>query len=469
MAAYHIPGAAIAIVHNGEVEYINGFGIASAAGEAVTPDTPFLLASVSKSFTGAAVMQLVEAGRISLDAPVQQYLPWFTVGGGRITVAQLVYQTSGFSEVGGNEATGRPDSPDALEDGVRSLTDQDLIFTPGEDWEYSNLNYDVLGLIVQEVSGQSYESYIEDHIFAPLGMTHSYTSMTAARSGGAASGYYPFFGISLVYDQYMPYSRATLPAGGLWSSASDMSRYLMAHLDDGTVEGASILSAAGITTLHDPGFMVDEGQGYAMGWKRNSGFVTPDLLDRLQTDWETLPNLSVVFHDGEWANYRAVAFMIPEAEYGEIILLNTNNPSVSSAFTAFAWDIALIANGAEPVYFPPGEVFAVRYARWIFSLVVLLLIGELVWTARMLKRGADGSAPPGHRTRTLIHLVIMLAVDAALIFFVFFMLLPDNATTLPDLLRIAPDMGLLALLVALLAGVWGAIRTGLLTLQLRSV
>src|SRR5688572_11486390 len=81
MATYNIPGAAIAIVHNGEIEYIKGFGTANSEGEPVTPDTPFLIASLSKSITAVAIMQLVEAGKISLDDPIQQHLPYFEVQG----------------------------------------------------------------------------------------------------------------------------------------------------------------------------------------------------------------------------------------------------------------------------------------------------------------------------------------------------------------------------------------------------
>jgi CubicO group peptidase (beta-lactamase class C family) len=284
MDTYHIPGLAIAIVRDGAVEYLNGLGTANEQGDKVTPDTPFLLASVSKAITALGIMQLVEAGKLNLDDPVQKYLPWFKVNGDgaeKMTVAHLLYQTSGFSEAAGLEANLIPDGADALETGVRDLAGETLLFPPGEDWQYSNLNYNVLGLLIQEISGQTYESYIEDFIFAPLGMSRSYTSLTAARAGGAASGYYPFFGFPLNFDRRMPYTRATLPAGGLWSTAADMSRYMIALLNEGSTSGGFILTPQNVARLFEPGFMFDETQGYAMGWTNNNGFMPAEQLVEL--------------------------------------------------------------------------------------------------------------------------------------------------------------------------------------------
>src|SRR2546427_8455681 len=100
MQADHIPGVALGLVHNDQVMHLRGFGSADQSGRAVTPHTPFILASVSKSFTALAVMQLVEVGKVELDAPVQRYLPWFRVAdpvaSARITVRHLLYQTGGI-------------------------------------------------------------------------------------------------------------------------------------------------------------------------------------------------------------------------------------------------------------------------------------------------------------------------------------------------------------------------------------
>src|SRR5918912_1372739 len=104
MQADHIPGVALGLVHNDQIVHLRGFGTADQSGRAVTPQTPFILASVSKSFTALAIMQLVEAGKVELDAPVQRYLPWFRVAdpvaSARITVRHLLYHTSGIPSSG---------------------------------------------------------------------------------------------------------------------------------------------------------------------------------------------------------------------------------------------------------------------------------------------------------------------------------------------------------------------------------
>ena len=174
MKDLHIPGMALGIVQGDQVAYVHGYGEAGPGKRLVTPQTPFMIGSVSKSFTALAVMQLVEAGKIDLDAPVQTYLPWFRVAdagaSAQITVRHLLNQNSGLSrESGLEEETASDLSDEAIESGVRRLADDELSRAPGTTFEYSNVNFNILGLIVQTLSGQSYESYIQEHVFDPLG------------------------------------------------------------------------------------------------------------------------------------------------------------------------------------------------------------------------------------------------------------------------------------------------------------
>src|SRR5215218_10317168 len=110
MAAQRIPGLALGIVKDDRISYIRGFGKADDSGRPVTPQTPFIIGSLSKSFTALAIMQLVEAGKVELDAPVQHYLPWFRVAdeeaSGKITVRHLLNQTSGLSTKTGRSYQG---------------------------------------------------------------------------------------------------------------------------------------------------------------------------------------------------------------------------------------------------------------------------------------------------------------------------------------------------------------------------
>lgn len=458
MATYRIPGMAIAIVRDGKIEYLEGLGVTRSGGEAVTPDTPFLLASVSKSMTAVCVMQLVEEGLVNPDDPVQKYLPWFDVAGEQasaITIAHLLYQTSGFTELGGVRANLRKDSPEALEEGVRALASEKLRFEPGQSWEYSNLNYNVLGLLVQQVTGERFEDYLASRLFAPLEMRRSYTSLATARAAGAASGHYPFLGIPIVSNRFMPYGRATLPSAGVWSTAADMSRYLIAHLSGTQPDGARFLSETGRTALHTPNFRFNEQQGYAMGWTVNAGFMPREQLEASGSDLVNAGTLDVLYHEGDWTGYKAMAFLIPELQYGVILLMNGNDPTVTSALRFFAWDVTLIATGGEAQYFPPAEAFPIRNIRWMLGVLVLLVAVGLAGSLRLRHSHRRGGRSSGAATGSarLLHALPVLA-SLALVGYFFFQMMPDQNTDLPSLFRFAPDLAILLVLFSLLSAGW---------------
>src|SRR6185436_15882838 len=141
--AEHIPGMAVAIVGGDGTVYVSGFGRADESGRTVASNTPFILGSTSKSFTALAVMQLVEARRIDLDAPVQRYLPWFRVAdetaSAAITVRELLNQTSGLSTASGRATlTDFSSGDDALENRVRNLREVELTAPVGAIYQYSN-------------------------------------------------------------------------------------------------------------------------------------------------------------------------------------------------------------------------------------------------------------------------------------------------------------------------------------------
>ena len=155
IAQQHIPGLAIGIIDHDRIAHLAGFGVADPSGRLVTPVTPFILGSMSKSFTALALMQLVEKGRVELDARVCRYIPWFTLADAssqQITVRQLLNQTSGLSvETSEKFAASSDVSDEALENRVRNLRTEHLDRPVGSDFEYSGTNYAVLGLLVQIV------------------------------------------------------------------------------------------------------------------------------------------------------------------------------------------------------------------------------------------------------------------------------------------------------------------------------
>ena len=249
-----IPGLALGIVHDGHPVHLRGFGRADDCGRAFTPQTPFFIGSDSKSFTALAVMQLAEAGKVDLDAPVQRCIPWFRVAdpeaSALITVRHLLNQTSGLTERAGRGAT-LAAGMHPLEPAVRALAATGLARPPGTAFEYSNLNYTTLGLVVEMAAGEPFEAYLKTHIFEPLNMHHTYTAIQDAKSDGLASGYRYWFGFPVVFDT--PGHGGTVPAGGIISTAEDMSRYLAMYQGGGRYHGQVVLSPAGIAEMMRPG------------------------------------------------------------------------------------------------------------------------------------------------------------------------------------------------------------------------
>ncbi len=356
-----IPGIALAIVKDDRVVYFKGYGEADPSGRAITPQTSFLIGSLTKSFTALAVMQLVEAGRVELDAPVQRYIPWFRVAdaqaSAKITVRQLLYQTSGLPMIREAQLSTALDDG-ALERTVRALADEKLNFPPGKSFEYSNSNYEALGLIVQYVSGQSYEGYLKQHIFAPLEMKNSYVSQSEALQYGMASGHQWWFGIPIATN--LPYNRSELPAGYVISSAEDISHYAIAQMNGGRYRDASILSPAGIELMHT----VPAPDTYGMGWEN-----------------VTRNGRVLVNHDGGTANFQCSLFFDPQEKVGVFIAANVisaldafSSPHGSSVLDgsttrAMAQTILSMATG-QPL---PDQGRGKRQLYTIFDLVLLAL------------------------------------------------------------------------------------------------
>ncbi|NTU64096.1 MAG: beta-lactamase family protein, partial [Chloroflexi bacterium] len=268
----NLPGLAFAIVHGDQIAHLKTFGIADPSGRPITPQTSFLLASVTKSFTALAIMHLVEAGQIDLDAPVQRYLPWFRVAdadaSARITVRHLLNQTSGLSALTGNGYFITRDSDDAAQGRfVRGLSTASLSFAPGTNYEYSNANYATLGVIVGAVSGESYEQYVKDHIFTPLDMQNSFMYRDEAKQHGMATGYTYLFGVPTAIE--LPDLRGDMAAAGVIASAEDMGHYLIALLNAGRYQDNSIISPEALAQLWQrPAGKAGEGRAYyGMGWQ----------------------------------------------------------------------------------------------------------------------------------------------------------------------------------------------------------
>lgn len=181
MPAAGVPGLVYAVVDDGEITTVGAHGVLRIGNQKeVTPDTAFLSGSISKSFTALAVMQLVEAGKANLDTEVSHYLDGFSGRpSGAITIRQLLSHTSGFSTLQGNASrTDTTGEKDELARRVHQLEELTPAYEPEQRWEYSNTNYEILGRLIEVVSGQEFQSYVPTNILSRSGWRTA-SSLTA--------------------------------------------------------------------------------------------------------------------------------------------------------------------------------------------------------------------------------------------------------------------------------------------------
>jgi CubicO group peptidase (beta-lactamase class C family) len=285
MADHHIPGAAFVMVKDGQVVFAKGYGTANLDQQTpVDPErTIFSVMSVSKLFTATAIMQLVEQGKIRLDADVNTYLKQIRIPATYsqpVTIAQLLTHTAGFDD--DTEAIG---AVAATPDAVLSLREHLAahppvrILPPGERMLYSNVAYDILGAVVEDVTGQPFARYMDAHVLRPLGMTHS-SFLPPAKSGDLATSYR--------YDgtQLMPMPRhyfSNAPSAGLMTTAANMAHFLIAQLQQGQYANQAILRPETVALMQRqqyPSEPDEPGVGY--------GFYTA-----------TLGSYRVVWKDGD--------------------------------------------------------------------------------------------------------------------------------------------------------------------------
>jgi len=449
MDEQRIPGLALGIVHGGRIVHLRGFGEADPSGRAVTKDTPFFIGSITKSFTSLAVMQLSEAGKVELDAPVQRYLPWWHVADAAasadITVRDLLYQVSGLSKGAGNKyATSGGIGDDALEERVRSLASVELTAPVGKTWQYSNANYWTLGMLVQEVSGQPYEEYVEQHIFAPLDMNHSFASEAEAKDQGLVTGHRYWFGFPRAAD--LPFDRGGLGAGGLSSSVEDMARYLVANVNDGNYSGTELVSPAGMTELQREGVPTGQkGVSYGMGW---------DIAES--------NGIATVAHDGSSFNAHGNVVMVPDGRWGVVILENAeNSPDEffgSRQMSAIPFGVASMLKGKQAL--PGGS----NVALWtVYGVILAIVALQILGIRRTVKKfrtwRTDPQRRPRGRARTglVLGLPILLSLGWA---FVVLVALPQKIQApLSALLMGLPDLMYLLVASVVLALGWGIART----------
>ncbi len=345
---YHIPGMAIMVVDKDDILFSNTYG------NCKDIDTPFIIGSMSKSFVAIAIMQLVEDGKINLDDSISEYIDaaeWFVQDSDceKITVRNLLNQTSGITTY---QRFGKLEVTDSYGQHV-----------------YANTNYGLLGLIIESVSGRSYEEYITENIFEPLGMEHSAATLEKSKANGLIAGYRNYFGIPIAGEPDYPQDISigtwtSVSAGYLSSSASDMGKYLQMYLNGGN----DILGEDSIGAMfYDSVSVDDDAYFYGMGWQYSTEMFSQPVL----------------WHSGLVENYTSNMFILPEKGIGIIVLVNMNDYLVGNNLLG---NVVLPLMGEEKNIFP---VNIYVFLHLVIDLVCLLICIVTIYPLMTIKKWKD--------------------------------------------------------------------------------
>jgi CubicO group peptidase (beta-lactamase class C family) len=402
MTRWGVPGLAIGMVEGDQIIYAKGFGVQSLETQTpVTLDSVFCVQSIGKCFVATAMMQLVERGKVNLDAPLVQYLPYFQMDDERyrhITIRQALSHTSGMPDFPDTEyvewVRDHPEADDgAAERFVRSLSSKKLTANPGERFSYSNIAYNVLGDVIAKVSGQSFESYMQEQILIPSGMPNSTFMPADIPTNLLALPHLRSPEMKVNPSSY--YHRADSPASNLHTTVVDLCHWGITALNRGSYHGQSILSSA----------------GYDLMWtavaKRGS---PPSMYEEMGLGW-TLghhKDVRTVSHGGGGFGWTAFLLILPEKNRAAVVLCNEESYAEARVTNAVAdtlinekpqantvsWMIpisrALAEGGIEAAYARYAEIKAGKDDEFFFGEYELIdLALYQLFTAKKIDMAID--------------------------------------------------------------------------------
>ncbi|WP_229698829.1 serine hydrolase domain-containing protein [Wenjunlia tyrosinilytica] len=312
LAESRVPGAAVAVLAGDEVVEAAAGVLSTATGVGATVDSLFQIGSITKVVTATLVMQLVDEGRLDLDAPVRAVLPEFRIAderaARRITARQLLCHVAGFE---GDVFTDTGKGDDCLERYVGVLHDVPQLFEPGGMFSYNNAGYCVLGRIVEVLRGEPFDVCARTHLFAPLGMTHTASDPYEAIVHRTAVGHTERApGAPLEPSRVWALARSNAPAGSMLAMRPrDLLALARMHLAEGRgPDGGSVLSPASVRAMRRPQVTlpdIDQGTAWGLGW---------ELFD--------LPGGTVFGHDGNTIGQSAFLRVVPERGVAVAIVTN---------------------------------------------------------------------------------------------------------------------------------------------------
>jgi CubicO group peptidase (beta-lactamase class C family) len=374
LARHGTPGAAIAMVIEGEPVWTGGFGLASvASGAPVTADLAFEIASVTKPITTWALLKLAEEKRIDLDAPIETYLggwklPPSAHDHSKVTARRILAHAAGLS-TGGDSGVEPGERVPTLVEAANGMTMDygaiEVSYAPGEVYHYSSKGFVLLEMAVENITGEPFANYATREILGPLGMQQSAFGWTAELERKAAWGH-DWYGNPLPH-----YQHATNAQGGIVATAGDVAKFLAASMCDG--KGAQpclgLISAASVQTTFTP-------------YPYEADTSTVGLGYNLHVDSDVL----VARKSGDHRGYKSIVFLVPEIGAGLVILTNSDRaaPGVFADIVC-PWSRAM---AGDPMRKVCGQLYTIRNAHWAAAGVAGLAGLAIAWIpVRDLRRG----------------------------------------------------------------------------------
>ena len=299
------PGATVAIVSSDRIVYSKGFGISNVeTGAPMTPDMLFRIGSTTKMFTATALVTLAEEGRIKLEEPIANYVKDLSPKIGTLTVHQLLTHTSGMID----EAPMYGDHDDtAMARVIRSWKDDQLFIEPGKIISYSNPGYWLAGFVAESVVGKPYADLMSERLFKPLGMTRTTFRPTMAMTYPLAQGHNANGKSEPTVARPFADNSASWPAGSMFTNVFDLSRFVIAFMNDGKLDGKQVLQPSVIAKLSTPRIRIPTSSTEKYGY----GLMISEYR-----------GVHVVEHGGSRSGYGSIIKMVPESRFAVIVLGN---------------------------------------------------------------------------------------------------------------------------------------------------
>jgi CubicO group peptidase (beta-lactamase class C family) len=310
------PGAAVALVRNDRVVYARGFGVANVeTREPVSPEMLFRLGSTTKMFTAAAAALVAEDGKLKFDERIGRVVPDLHPSIARLTLHQLLTHTAGLNDAA--PMFGRHDE-EALGDEVRKLTDADCFTDPGQIYSYSNRGFWIAGFVAAQADGKLYADLVGDRLFKPLGMTRSTFRPTMAMTYALAQGHEAEGGKPPSIIRPAANNAGGWPAGSMFSSVLDLSRFVIAFMNDGRLDGSQVLSPSVIALLSGTHAVVPGREPSHYGYGLNTSVRRGHRF---------------VQHGGSRAGYGSSIRMAPDDKVAVIVLANRSGSGMPKTTT----------------------------------------------------------------------------------------------------------------------------------------